>query len=438
MGLLISILLLAAGVFFTLRTRFIQVRGFLRSVKLFIAGDGPRGEAGVSPFQAAATALGATIGTGNIAGVAGAILLGGPGAVFWMWISAFFGMALKYAEIAVALRYRKRGADGEWRGGPMNCIEQGLPRRFHFLAPVYAICAAAGALGMGNLVQANTVAISVLTVARTVTEPDGRLTLVITAATGLALSALLACGMYGGARRTGRISAILVPCMSALYVLGALAVVCKNGAAVPQAFRSIFESAFSPAAALGGAAGAALRRTVRVGVVRGVFTHEAGLGTSALAHASADVRDSHDQSLFGVFEVFFDTLFLCTITALVILCSGVPLAYGSDAEAASLTIYAFSTFLGGRLSAVFLALSLFLFAFSSMLAFALYGARCMEYLFGPRSASLYRVVFLLCVIPGAVMRLSSAWRVAETLNYMMAVPNLIALFLLSDKMKKAP
>lgn len=434
----VSLLLLLAGAYFSVKTRFVQVRRFLPSVRAFFCGGAENGRT-VSPFEAAATSLAATIGTGNIAGTAGALLLGGPGAIFWMWVSALLGMALKYAEILYAMRFRRRTAGGGFAGGPMCYIERGLPARWHFLAPAFALCAALAALGMGNMAQVNTVAESVVTAARALAGGlSDRAARRVALLTGVAVALLIGRAVLGGSKRVGRAAALLVPLMSVLYIGGAAVVLLGRAEAVGPALLAIVRGAFSPEAALGGAAGITLDQAFRVGVARGVFTHEAGLGTAAIAHAAADGAAPERQALYGIFEVFLDTVVMCTLTALVVLVSGVPLDFGSDAAAGSIVAAAFATRFGGMGASLLLALLLLLFAFSSMLSFSLYGAQCAAYLFGPRAVRPYLAAYMgLCVL-GAVAPLALAWRVSEVLNMCMALPNLLALVLLSRQQTKRP
>ena len=431
----VALLLLGAGVYFTIKTGFVQVRRFLPSVSAFFRG-GERDGRRVSPFEAAATSLAATIGTGNIAGTAGALLIGGPGAIFWMWVSALLGMALKYVEILYAVRLRRPAAGGGFAGGPMVYIERGLPPRWHFLSPVFALCAALAALGMGNLVQVNTVAESVVTLSGALL--GGALSTAaarrIAFATGVVVALLIARAVLGGSKRVGRMAALLVPLMSELYIGGATFVLLRRPAAIGPALGAIVRDAFHPQAVFGGTAGAAaVLHTFRVGVSRGVFTHEAGLGTAAIAHAAADAEPER-QALYGIFEVFLDTMVICTLTALAVLVSGVPLDYGNGSVAGALVTAAFATRLGDVGASLFLALLLLLFAFSSMLSFSLYGAQCAAHLFGPRAVRPYLIAFMgLCVL-GAIVPLALAWRISEVLNMLMALPNLLALVLLSRQM----
>lgn len=429
MQTLCATILLLAAVTFSFRTRFVQFRRLGRALVLPLRGNTDSSD-GVSPFEAASISLAATIGTGNIAGVAGALLLGGPGALLWLWVSALLGMGLKYAEIVIAMRYRRRGNDGVWRGGPMYCISYGLPKRYSILAILFSLCGMLVALGMGNLVQVNTVAESaeaLYTVLSGRTGPQSLLYVRLTA--GILAAALLALVLSGGALRVGRAASLLVPVMSLLYLVFCFVILLARAPALPGVFRLIFESAFSPQAALGGTAGIGFLTTFRVGLSRGVFSHEAGLGTSAIAHSGAEGISPQDQGLFGVFEVFFDAL-LCTLTGLTVLVSGITMPYGDASLNSTLVINAFSTRFSPALAAVFIAVSLLLFAFTSMTTFALYGARCAEFLFGSHVQKIYYVVFLLVTILGALLPRSAAWEIGELLNAAMSIPNLTAMALL--------
>lgn len=430
MQTLCATILLLAAVTFSFRTRFVQFRRLGRALVLPLRGNTDSSD-GVSPFEAASTSLAATIGTGNIAGVAGALLLGGPGALLWLWVSALLGMGLKYAEIVIAMRYRRRGNDGVWRGGPMYCISYGLPKRYSILAILFSLCGMLVALGMGNLVQVNTVAESaeaLYTVLSGRTGPQSLLYVRLTA--GILAAVLLALVLSGGALRVGRAASLLVPVMSLLYLVFCFVILLARAPALPGVFRLILESAFSPRAALGGTAGIGFLTTFRVGLSRGVFSHEAGLGTSAIAHSGAEGISPQDQGLFGVFEVFFDAL-LCTLTGLTVLVSGITMPYGDASLNSTLVINAFSTRFSPALAAVFVAVSLLLFAFTSMTTFALYGARCAEYLFGSQHVQkIYYAVFLLVTILGALLPRSAAWEIGELLNAAMSIPNLTAMALL--------
>ena len=426
------LLLIAAGLVFSVRTRFVQLRRFGEMLRLTLGAltrrkDAQPGE--VTPLQAMTTALAATVGTGNIAGVAGAIALGGPGAVFWMWISALLGMATKYAEVALAVRFRVRAADGSWRGGPMYYI-QALGRGFKPLAGAFALLGALAAFGIGNMVQAKTAA-EAICFAVTAFVPGAagmeeplRLTVGILAALAAGLA------LMGGAARIGRVTERLVPFMSVLYALAALTVVLLNLPAAGRALVDIVSSAFTPAAALGGAAGTGIRQALKSGMERGMFSHEAGMGSAPIAHAGAQGAEPDRQGLLGIFEVFADTIVICTLTALAILASGVPVPYGS-AAGAELTIAALGTAFGEGVAALMTAVCLTLFALSTILSWSLYGERCFAYLTGGRLTALYRAAFTGAIVLGAAMRLDVVWALSSTLNGLMAVPNLIALFPLS-------
>ena len=425
------LLLIAAGVLFSVRTRFVQVRRFGEMLRLSLgalAGRKAAKPGEVTPLQAMTTALAATVGTGNIAGVAGAIALGGPGAVFWMWISALLGMATKYAEVALAVRFRERAPDGSFRGGPMYYI-QALGRGFKPLAAAFALLGALAAFGIGNMVQANTAAEAV-SFAVTALFPAAGMEQPLRLTVGILAALAAGMALMGGAARIGRVTERLVPFMSALYALAALAVVLLNLPAAGRALVDIVASAFTPTAALGGAAGMGIQRALQCGMERGMFSHEAGMGSAPIAHAGAQGADPDRQGLLGVFEVFADTIVICTLTALAILASGVPVPYGG-AAGAELVIAAFGTAFGDGLAALMTAICLALFALSTILSWSLYGERCFAYLTGGRWTALYRTAFTGAVVLGAAMRLDVVWALSSTLNGLMAVPNLIALFPLS-------
>ncbi len=408
------LLLLLCGFALTLRLRFVQFR---RPFSALNSLTKP-GLDGISPFQALSTSLGACIGTGNISGVAGAILLGGPGALVWMWLSAIVCSASKYAEIYYAQRFG---------GSPMGYMARGLPRRLRFLAPLYAGLCLLASLTMGDLVQSNTVAEAVQAM---LAPRDLRV------ATGLCLAALTALVTFGGARRVGRAASLLVPFMSGLYILGALALIGVNLPALPAAIRSIFLGALNPRALTGGAAG--FLTAFRIGLARGVFTHEAGMGTAALAHGATRAANSHKQALLGIFEVFFDTIVLCTLTGLAILVSGIPLPYGDASVNSSLVIEAFATMLGAPVSGLFITLALALFAFTSMLGFSLFGTVCAEYLGGPGTRLPFRLLFCALIVLGACIRPALVWRLTELLTLMMAAVNGLALLVLTFHRPRAP
>ena len=414
-------LLLLVGLTMTILTKAVQVRRLGASFRL-VGSSLMHPTGNVSPFQAVCTALAATVGTGNIAGVAGAIALGGPGVVFWMWVSAFFGMATKYAEVVLALRYRK-SEQGQWVGGAMYCIRDGMSKPK--LAALFAWFVLLASFGMGNIAQVNTIAASVCTAMETYApwlRPEPVLLF-----TGMLVAVLVAVVTVGGVRRIGIWMERLVPAVAAAYILGSAAVLAAHWQQLPAAFSAIFRGAFSPSAVVGGAAGIGLRESVRWGVSRGIFSNEAGLGSAPMAHAAAAAKPE-EQGLMGIFEVFLDTIVLCTLTALTILVSGVPISYGKTAGA-ELAAAALETVFGGS-AAGLLAACVTLLALATLISWQLYGIRCAGYLLGKRGEDVYRLVYVAVILLGATMDLSAAWAVSDLFNGLMALPNLIMLLAL--------
>jgi AGCS family alanine or glycine:cation symporter len=410
------ILLVGTGVYLTFRTNFFSILklGYVLKNTLFkIFSKDQDGEGEITAFQAVATALAATVGTGNIAGVATAIALGGPGAVFWMWVSAIFGMTTKFGEVVLSIKYREKTPDGRFVGGPMYYIEKGTGQKW--LATVFAGFGALAAFGIGNMVQSNSVAASLQ-------ESFGVAPLV----TGLVLAALTALVILGGIKRIGAVTQLLVPGMATIYILGALFIILSNASAVPAAFGLIFSSAFTPTAATGGFAGATLAMGIRFGVARGVFSNEAGLGSAPIAHAAATTDHPVKQGLWGVFEVFVDTLVICSLTAIAIIVSGL---WDSGVTGAALTTQAFDQAIVG--GGYIVSIGIMLFAFSTILGWSYYGERCAEYLFGPKAIVPYRIIWIPFVVIGAIGGLNFIWDLADTLNGLMAIPNLIGVVLLS-------
>ena len=405
------------GVYLTIGLRFIPLRKLPAAFPLIF--QHARGSGDITPFQALMTALAATVGTGNIAGVATAIHFGGPGALFYMWVIALVGMATKYSEAVCAIRYREVDELGNHVGGPMYYIKNGvgarLPRLAAVLAPAFAIFTALAGFGIGNTVQANSVA-------HALSENFA----IPTAATGFALMAVVGLVLIGGIRRIAHFASALVPTMVVLYLGGGLAVLAINHAAIPGALALILDSAFTPVAAQGGFAGATVLLAIRWGFARGIFSNEAGLGSAAIAHAAARSDDPVQQGLVGMLGTFIDTLVVCTITGLVIITTG---AWNSGLNGAALTSAAFAGALplGGAL----VALSLALFAFTTLLGWSYYGERAVEFLFGVRAIVPYRILWVLAVPLGAMTALDFVWLLADVLNALMAIPNLIALLLLS-------
>lgn len=426
------LLILGTGILFSVQTSFAQLRLLPRACRDFCAkltGKDEENE-GISSFQSLCTALAATVGIGNLAGVAGAIALGGPGTIFWMWICALLGMIVKFAEATLAVHFRKKGMDGQWIGGPMYMIEGGMGKKWKPLALVYCFFGIVAAFGVGNATQVNAVLAGVREAALSFgTELDPRLNWLI----GLILSAIIGAVLLGGAKRIAGAAELLIPFAAGGYILLCAVALCLRWQALPGAFASILEGAFCPRAVTGGAVGSAFM-ALRTGVSRGVFTNEAGMGTASIAHAGAAVDHPVRQGLMGIMEVFLDTILICTMTALVILTSGVPIQYGCDVGA-SLTSRAFCAVLGDWAGLV-IAASLCLFAFATILGWGLYGARCAEYLFGDGVWRKFALLQMLAVVLGAAVNTAMLWRMAEIVNGLMAIPNLIALWVLSPKLKQ--
>lgn len=424
------ILILGAGLFLSCKTGFAQITFFPRALKQFLKKlSGGEPSDGVSSFQALCTALAATVGTGNLVGVAGAIALGGPGSIFWMWVCALLGMATKFAEATLAVHFRVRKGS-EYLGGPMYMIRRGLGSRWKWLAAAYSFFGIFAAFGVGNATQVNAVITGIDQVILQLggsPSPQGNLML------GILMALLVGTMLLGGAKRIGKTAELLVPFLSGAYILLCAGVLIARIQLIPRIFASIFQGAFSPRAVTGGAVGSCFQ-ALRVGISRGVFTNEAGMGTASIAHASARVEHPVQQGLMGIMEVFLDTIVICTMTALVILCSGVPVPYGMDAGA-SLTTEAFSAVYGNWVS-VFLALALSCFAFATILGWGLYGARCAQYLFGPGAWRGFAWTQSSMVILGAVADTGTIWSLSEICNGLMAIPNLIALVLLSGELRK--
>ena len=436
-GPLGAMALLLSGVFLTVRLRFVQIKQLPRALKNAAACDRDDCACGaISPMQSVCTALAGTMGTGNIAGVAGAIALGGPGAVFYMWLAAFFGMATKYLEAALAVRFRRRNAHGEWIGGPMYVMEAGLGSKARPLAVLFCLCGVLTSFGMGNAVQVNTLAGSLCTLAEVLGWRCGEKTLRL--ATGLLLTILTALTVLGGMRRIACAAERLLPFVSTVYVLCMLLVIIVHAGRVSAAFEQIFLSAFSPRAVLGGGVGITLRKAISTGVTRGVFTNEAGMGSSAIAHAAAHGATPQRQGLWGIFEVFVDTFLICTLTALGILVSGCEIPYGC-AAGAEVTTQAVATLFGARMSAVMITLCMACFAVSTLMAWSFYGMRCVEYVTGGRGVKGYLMLFALLITPFALLPSAQMWEMAEVFTVLMALCNLPALLLLSGgemKMEK--
>ena len=430
-GVPAMICIIGVGLYLSIRTRFLQIRKFPYAIKTTIGRVFRKREASdgaMTPFQAVCTALAATVGTGNIAGVAGAIAIGGPGAVFWMWISAALGMCTKFSEVTLAVHFRETNARGELIGGPMYYIKNGLGKNWRWLAALFSLFGVLTVFGTGNATQVNTIttAINSALLNYHLINEDAVSTsnLII----GIIIAILVATVLLGGVKRIGRVTEKLVPFMALIYIVLSLGVILLNLNRVPSVFASIVEGAFSPASVTGGVVGSFFL-SMKKGVSRGIFSNEAGLGTGSIAHACADTKKPVKQGFFGICEVFTDTIVICTLTALVIFCSGTPVGYG-EAAGAELTISGFTSTYGNWVS-IFTAIALCCFAFSTIIGWGLYGARCIEYLLKEKSIKPFMVAYSLVAIIGATADLGLMWSVAETFNGLMAIPNLIALFLLS-------
>ncbi len=430
------ICILGAGLWLTIRTRAIQVRKFGTAMnntlgRVFEKKTAKDGS--ISPFQAVCTALAGTVGTGNIAGVAGAVAIGGPGAVFWMWCSAFLGMCTKFSEVVLAIHFREKNAQGEYIGGPMYYIKNGLGSRWGWLASLYAIFGVMTVFGTGNATQVNTIVSSIDTALTSFNLINADQAAVMRVMIGIIIALVVSVVLLGGINRIGQVTEKLVPFMALLYIVLSVGVILLNVKSVPHVFRMIFEGAFNPSAFTGGLVGS-LFISLKNGVSRGIFSNEAGLGTGSIAHACSDTDDAVQQGYFGIFEVFMDTIVICTLTALVILCSGVPVAYG-QAAGAELTISGFIATYGNWVS-IFTAVSMCCFAFSTIISWGLYGSRCVEFILTSKAVRPFLVIYSLVSIVGATVDLGLLWDIAETFNGMMAIPNLVALFLLSGVVVK--
>ncbi len=409
------ILLVGTGIFLSFRLRFIQVRKFgftMKNTLLKMFSKSAEGHGEVTAFQAVSTALAATVGTGNIAGVAMAIAVGGPGAVFWMWLSAFFGMATKFSEVILSIVYRKTDKDGVISGGPMYYIQNGI--KLPWLSKAFALFGALAAFGIGNMTQSNSIS-------EALNSTFGLNKMIV----GIVLMVLTGIVVIGGIKRIGVVAEKLVPFMALFYIIGAVVILVLNAGQIPHAFALIFSSAFTGHAAVGGFLGAALKDAMRMGVARGVFTNEAGLGSAPIAHAAATTDHPVRQGMWGIFEVFVDTMLICSMTALVIIVTG---QWNSGLQGAALTTSAFAAgFKGGQ---YIVAFGLPMFAFTTILGWAYYGERCAHFLFGNKVAKLYRILYVPFVAIGSVGGLKAVWDIADTLNGLMAIPNLIGVLLL--------
>ena len=436
-GVPMLVLLVGGGILLTIRNRGVQFRKFGYAMKntigkIFKKGEAKEGE--ITPFQAMSTALAGTVGTGNIAGITTAVTLGGPGTIFWLWITALIGMATKYSEVLLAVKFREKNKYGDWVGGPMYYIKNGLSKKWQILAILYSAFGVLTVFGTGNATQVNTITTAIDTALINFNIIPESASKTLNLVLGIVIMLLVGMVLLGGIKRIGSVTEKLVPFMALFYILLALGVVLINFRNIPHVFYSIIYGAFRPRAVTGGVVGSFFL-SMKKGVSRGIFSNEAGLGTGSIAHACADTRKPVKQGLFGIFEVFADTIVICTLTALVILCSGTSVNYG-QAAGAELTISGFTLTYGGWAS-LFTAVALCCFAFSTIIGWGLYGSRCIEYLFHTdKVVRPFLVVYSFVAILGATMDLGLLWSIADTFNGLMSIPNLIALLLLSGTVAK--
>ena len=441
-GPVMLVLLIGCGVYLSIRLGFIQFTRFgftMRNTlgKVFKKQEAKEGE--VTPFQAVSTALASTVGTGNIAGVTGAIFAGGPGAVFWMWLSAIFGMCTKYAEVLLAVKYREKNDIGDWVGGPMYYIKNGLGQSWKWLGAVFCVFGALAAFGIGNMTQVNTIAASINSVidafggntgAHT-KQLFGQAVPISSIVIGLILCILVATVLFGGIKGIGRVTEKLVPFMAVVYIVCALIVVIVNIKYIGAVFGVIFKEAFTPRAAIAGGIGVAIRK----GFARGVFSNEAGLGSAPMAHAATSETNPVRQGVYGIFEVFMDTIVICSLTSFVVIIgtmnNSIGMQYGDTNGGPDQVIESFQGVFGSQLGSLIIAIGIGCFAFSTVLGWSLYGIRCFEYLFGTKASMGYKWVFIFIILVGTTLKIDIVWGIADTLNGFMAIPNLIALFALS-------
>ena len=430
------ILLIGVGILMTVRNKGLQFRKFGYAMKNTIGKIFKRthaGEGEITPFKAVSKALAGKVGTGNIAGINKAVTLGGPGTLFWLWVTALIGMATKYSEVLLAVKFRERNKYGDWVGGPMYYIKNGLGKNWKWLGIIFCVFAALAALGTGNAIQAGNIVGSIHT-AVLAFNPDFSGEATLNLVLGIVLAILAAVVLFGGVKRLGAVTEKLVPCMAVVYILACLAIILYNASSLPTVFHDIFVGAFTPNGVTGGAVGS-MFLVISWGMKRGIFSNEAGLGTAPMAHATTSEREPVKQALYGIFEVFMDTIIICSLTGLTLLCSGIDLNYGVTGEI-SLVSEALGTLFTQKGGALVIAVALALFAFSTILGWALYGSRCCEFIFGSKAIRPYQVIYVLMIVVGATVDLELVWNIADTLNGLMALPNLIALALLSGVVVK--
>lgn len=433
-GIPMLVLLVGTGIFLTIRTKGVQFTHFGYAMKNTIgkifSKQKTTDKGAITPFQAMTTALAATVGTGNIAGITFAVTLGGAGAIFWLWVTALIGMCTKYAEVVLAVRFRERNDKGDWVGGPMYYITNGLGKKWKPLACIFSIFGMLAAFGIGNAVQVGEITSAINTAIQAYNPGMAESVETINIIIGAIIAVIVALVLLGGIKRLGSVTEKLVPFMSVVYIIACLAVIIANIQSLGSVFAMIFKGAFSPGAVVGGVGGFTLKMCIEWGVKRGVFSNEAGLGSAPIAHAASSESNPVKQGLYGIFEVFMDTIVICTLTGVTLLISGIDLHYGVKGTTA-LNAQALGTFFGDKAGSLIIAIGISLFALSTILSWGLYGTRCTEYLFGSKVIKAYQIVFVGIVIVGATMDLRLAWSIADTLNGLMAIPNLIALIGLS-------
>lgn len=411
-------LLVGTGIYITFKTGFLQIFKIKLWIKETFGALAKKEEDShnITPFQAVSTALASTVGTGNIAGVATAIVSGGPGAVFWMWVSAFFGMMTKYAEVVLAVHFREKDANGIHYGGPMYYIEKGL--KMKWLSVVFCIFGLMATFGIGNMTQVNSIASAI--------ENNFGVPAI---ASGIVVALIVALVIVGGIKRISKVTEMIVPFMAVFYFVGAMVVILIHASKIPSAFALIFENAFSFQSVGGGVMGYVIMRGMRYGFARGVFSNEAGLGSAPIAHAASNTKNPVKQGLWGIFEVFVDTIIICSLTAFVVLTSGL---YGGGLSGAALTSSAFTNTLGS-FGGKFLTIAIIFFAFSTIIGWSYYGENCIKYLFKNTKMVMYsyKAIFIFMVVVGATLELGLVWDISDTFNGLMAIPNLIAVLLLS-------
>ena len=425
------------GLYFTIGTGAVQFRRFGYAMKNTIGKMFKKTEVeegAVTPLQAVTTALAATVGTGNIVGTSQAIALGGYGAIFWLWLAALLGMVIKFCEVTLSVNFRERDEKGDWVGGPMYYIKNGLGPKWKWLAVLFCLFAILASFGIGNMSQANSIMDSVKNAIISF-NPEFTNTAVVEWGVGIFLAVVTAAVLFGGIQRIGAVTEKFIPFMSALYIIFTFIVIGSNIGNIIPALKLIVVSAFNPQAVLGAGSGILLKNAVVWGLRRSAFSNEAGLGSAAIAHAAAQTEGPVQQGLFGIFEVFMDTIVICTLTALTIISSGIEIEFGTVPGSALITA-AFATVFGDKIAALFVAFCLMMFAYSTILGWSLYGTRCTQYLFGIKASKVYQFIFIAIVIVGCVSPIEAVWNLADTFNGLMAIPNFIALFALSPVLFK--